>query len=418
MNYLRNSLFFLLFLSISCNISSNKTISLKTEIEKIALSSDNSYYAKIVDNNNNFVKVKNIVGGHLTPNSGSEYKLSERTTTSSSQIGVTLCQQKQKTVESDSKKNDSKVVIGYLLVNDWEFESRFDKIQWQYLTHINISFLLVKSDGTLNTAKLPYERLKRIICKAKEKGVKVLISVARNDVGEFSTAISNENIRNALALDIICFTRQYGFDGFDIDYEEYSTVRGEANWDNNITSLVAFVKKLHEVKDEDMLMTCAVVSNWLNYTPEWPQYFDYINVMSYDHNAFTSTPTQHASYESFVNDLNYWVDKYKTPKSKLVGGLPFYGYSWDEAVTVDEARAIRFHRILASFKGKNNLTAEDIADKDNVNKTYYNGRITIGEKCMYVQENDFAGVMIWQLFQDAYEEDLQLMKVVGEKIRR
>jgi spore germination protein YaaH len=173
---------------------------------------------------------------------------------------------------------------------------------------------------------------------------------------------------------------------------------------------------LRELKDENMLMTCAVVSNWLNYSSDWQRYFDYINVMSYDHDSFTSTPVQHASYDHFVSDLNYWVNQYGTPKNKIIGGLPFYGYTWDEGVQPDAVRSIRFHGVISAFDGKYNLTATDIADKDNVSKTYYNGRITIGRKCMYVLDNDFAGVMIWQLFQDAYEDDLQLIKVVGEKI--
>ncbi len=39
-----------------------------------------------------------------------------------------------------------------------------------------------------------------------------------------------------------------------------------------------------------------------------------------------------------------------------------------------------------------------------------------GKKCQYVMDNDFGGVMIWQLFQDAYQEELKLIKVVGEVI--
>ncbi len=78
---------------------------------------------------------------------------------------------------------------------------------------------------------------------------------------------------------------------------------------------------MRELKDENMLMTCAVVSNWLNYSSDWQRYFDYINVMSYDHDSFTSTPVQHASYDHFVSDLNYWVNQYGTPKTKLSEGF-------------------------------------------------------------------------------------------------
>lgn len=34
-----------------------------------------------------------------------------------------------------------KVVIGYLALDDWEFENLFPTIEWKYLTHINASFV-------------------------------------------------------------------------------------------------------------------------------------------------------------------------------------------------------------------------------------------------------------------------------------
>ncbi len=60
-----------------------------------------------------------------------------------------------------------------------------------------------------------------------------------------------------------------------------------------------------------------------NYGTEWEQYFDYINLMSYDRGAFTDKPVQHASYDDFVKDLKYWNEQCRAAKSKIVGGLPF-----------------------------------------------------------------------------------------------
>lgn len=202
------------------------------------------------------------------------------------------------------------------------------------------------------------------------------------------------------------FTQANQLDGFDIDYEDYN------HWNTN--SLVAFAEALHEAKSADMLMTCAVIC-WKDYTTKWQEYFDYINIMSYDRvMGNSSTPGQHASYNDFVNDMNYWITKFQAPKSKIVGGLPFYGYSWDNDVNKDEVGAIRFNGILTHF-GKT-YDIKEIADADQFGKTYYNGRPTIRKKCQYVMDNDFGGVMIWQLFQDAYQEELKLIKVVGEVI--
>lgn len=301
---------------------------------------------------------------------------------------------------------DRKIVTGYLPLDDWEFDKQYPSVAWEHLTHINASFIRAKADGTLNTQ--PAEKnLEKVRDDAHRNGVKILISVAKNSPGEFKAAISDSEARKKLAQQIVAFTRDNKLDGFDIDYEEYD------DWDNYFPSLLAFAKELHSLKEEGMLMTCAVNSRWLNYGTEWERYFDYINLMSYDRGAFTDKPVQHASYDDFVKDLEYWHTEGKADKSKIVGGLPFYGYSWDEELKdkVDAVRGIRYHSILEHF-------GDRAADTDAINQTYYNGRPTIRKKCQYVKENGYGGVMIWQLFQDGHEsqKSLRLIEAVGDEM--
>lgn len=294
------------------------------------------------------------------------------------------------------------VVVGYMPLNDWEFSDRFPHIRWDCLTRINVCFARVKADGSLDLERVK-DRLPAVTAKAREEGVEVLISLSKRNAGEFAAAVNDPAARSALVGNILSFVRENGLDGFDIDYEEYD------DWNARFPGLLAFVRELREAKDPDMLMTCAVVSRWLNYTEAWHTYFDYIHVMSYDKGVYTDTPAQHASYDDFVKDLEYWVGTFRAPESKLVGGLPFYGYSWDEGVPADEVRAIRFHSILTCF-------GPEAADLDQVSETYYNGRPTIRKKCRYVTERGFAGVMIWQLFQDAHDDGLKLIETVGREM--
>ncbi len=39
-------------------------------------------------------------------------------------------------------------------------------------------------------------------------------------------------------------------------------------------------------------------------------------------------PVRHASYDDFVKGLKYRNEQCHPSKSKIVGGLPLYGYSW------------------------------------------------------------------------------------------
>ena len=66
-----------------------------------------------------------------------------------------------------------KVVIGYLALDDWEFENLFPTIEWKYLTHINASFARVKADGTLNIEPVR-KRIESVRETAHKHNVKIL----------------------------------------------------------------------------------------------------------------------------------------------------------------------------------------------------------------------------------------------------
>ncbi len=53
-----------------------------------------------------------------------------------------------------------KVVIGYLALDDWEFENLFPTIEWKYLTHINASFAKGKKQTAHSTSNLSGRELK------------------------------------------------------------------------------------------------------------------------------------------------------------------------------------------------------------------------------------------------------------------
>lgn len=311
----------------------------------------------------------------------------------------------QKTVHSPERK----VVIGYIPLDDSSLKEQLPLLEWEYLTHINASFAKVKADGSLNLTAVQ-EKIKEVRKMAHRHDVKVLISIASNNKGEFSTAIAHPESRKRAVKEIIDFTRNNKLDGFDIDYEEHDNKTNNESF----RSLLAFIKELHAAKKKEVLMTCAVYGRWLYYGTEWAQYFNYINVMSYDGKSVFSAidPVQHASFEDFEKDLTNWSEKLQVPKNKIIGGLPFYGYIWDKSEKNSKKKTqwVRYNDVL-------NRWGTQAANKDELeNRVYYNGCLTIRKKCDYVKENNYGGVMIWQLFQDAHNnnQDLKLIKVIGE----
>lgn len=301
------------------------------------------------------------------------------------------------------KASSSHVVMGYVQPAAWNFGNYFDLIDWNCLTHIIPSFCYVQPDASLKTDVLD-NYISRIAAKAKENGVKVIVSV-RSTTGQslFSPAVATPELREKLAQNIMAYVRKYDLDGVDIDFEEYEKV-GTLQ-----SQLYDLFERIRSKMDDDMIFSSAIIpGDWVKYGTQWHTWFDYINIMSYD---TPRTAQQFASYESYVWDIDYCYNTLKIPYSKLAAGMPFYGHTWEDGIPgTDSAGGITFHNIMEHYRSIN----PDAVNLDNIGKTYYNGHATIRRKCEYAKEKGIAGVMIWQLFQDARRPDESLLKVVGD----
>lgn len=301
----------------------------------------------------------------------------------------------------------SGLVFGYVQPAAWNFEQCFPAVQWDCLTHILPSFCYVQEDGTLDSSVLD-QYIKQLRDEARQHGVKVIPSF-RSTGGKdyFSRAVATPELREKLADNITRYVGKYGLDGVDIDFEEYERIA--ANREN----LFDLFRRIREKMDRRLLMTSAVnPGKWLKdkgYGTEWHTCFDYVNVMSYDRKN-GDTPVQTASYEQYVEDMVYCHETLDIPYHKLMGGLPFYGYSWDSITGTDNAGGITFNSIMNYYRDK----YKDAKDRDNIGDTYYNGHKTIRKKCGYALETEMGGVMIWQLFQDSTRPDECLLRTVGD----
>lgn len=308
-------------------------------------------------------------------------------------------------VDPDPEK--SGLVFGYVQPASWNFDKSFPAIQWDCLTHIIPSFCYVQSDGTLDSSVLD-QYIKRLRDEARKHGVKVIPSF-RSTGGKdyFSKAVATPELREKLAVNITRYVGKYGLDGVDIDFEEYERVA------SNRENLFDLFTRIRGKMDKTMLMTSAVnPGKWLKdggYGKNWHTYFDYINVMSYDAKN-GDKPVQTASYEQYVEDMEYCHEGLGIPMHKMMGGVPFYGYSWDKIPGTDDAGGISFNSIMEYYRDK----IDDAKDRDNIGDTFYNGHKTIRKKCEYALEKEMGGVMIWQLFQDSRRPDECLLSTVGD----
>jgi chitinase len=296
------------------------------------------------------------------------------------------------------QNHKSKVVIGYVQDYPDSPTPALDQIDFKKITHLNVAFANpVDADGNLSVPP----SLVEIVARAHQNDVKVLISIAGGGVSaneteqaKYFTLISSKN-RKAFVQRIVHYLELYHLDGLDVDLEGPAINKDYASF---VSELAAAIKPKHK------LLTAAV-SAWFGgdqITEKALGYFDLVNVMAYDATGpwDKNKPGQHSSMDYTKKSVDYWIDR-GVPKSKLVLGVPFYGYGFGDAFTKD---GYTFAQIVSQYPGSE--------AKDEVGHTiWYNGIPTIRAKVKYVREQHLAGVMIWSIDQDAKGEQSLLSAI-------
>lgn len=278
----------------------------------------------------------------------------------------------------------SKRVIGYLPNWNGSYASWVGKVDFGKVTHINLAFALGDANGNLGLAS--DSDLQTFIKAAHAKGVKVFPSLCGGG-GDSKIAPFYEPAKvDDFVNKIINFTTRNGFDGIDVDVE--APDRMGAKYDTFIAKLKAKAAPLG-------LPVTAAVAQWMQYgmSDATLRSFDFVNIMSYDATGTWTSAGAHSSYDQAVKDLAYYTSK-GVEKSKLVLGVPFYGYCWGSCGGGQTSTYVLYKDILAKFP---NAAGADWIDQGGA-KYSYNGTATMAKKTDLAEQ--YGGIMIWELSGD------------------
>jgi len=288
-------------------------------------------------------------------------------------------------------------VIGYLphyrmyAVGDIEFER---------LTHVNIAFANPDADGDLSCDGV---NVTPAITAAHAAGCKVFVSLGGGALRpEWESAwdsLAQPTRRATFIAKIIKYVNDNRFDGVDMDLE----------WQYVKAWYSPFVIDLKAALQPLGLPLTAALPGMTRYTQisnEALAAFDWVNMMIYDLTGpwDPSNPGPHAPFAWTQQCINYWKSQ-NVPARKLVVGVPFYGYDFGGLPVV----SVRYAQ----------LVAQDTANayRDNINTTYWNGIPTIKAKTALAMQQT-AGVMIWELGQDAFgvNASLSLLRAIDDVV--
>lgn len=268
-----------------------------------------------------------------------------------------------------------------------------DKIDYSVLTHLNLSFMRY-SNGELKS-DFSDSLIKKVLEHCKENNVKVQIAIGGG--GGFDTEskpFHTKESRAKFIQTIIDYVNQYDLDGVDVDVESEDS--------DIIANYEYFVQELREALGEDKILTMAV-SPWFTKQLSAAIYenLDFINLMTYDykHGDGPLAPmSQIETHREFYTSQGVSMDR-------MVIGVPFYGYGpggYSEEYKYSE---------IVEANPDNKYTDECVINGHTI---YYNGETTIREKAELSKQ--YGGIMIWELGQDAFDEN-SLLNAIKEVLQ-
>ena len=310
-------------------------------------------------------------------------------------------------VAPDAGHAFAKPIIVYFPTWNASLGSWASVMPWARMTHVNIAFAAVAGTTfTLNppsttTPPMPGTgqdlNLPKFVDAAHNAGVKVSISLGGAGKGSADVAAQYLPVNvDAFVNNISTYVDAHNIDGVDVDVEGGQV---NANYGPFIDKLVA---KLHP---KGKLVTSALAQWFANsISSATIGQFDFINVMSYDH-CDGPTPSECATYDSAVNELNFFKSK-GASQSRLVLGVPFYCHCWG-AGCLGMLKVIAYGQVAAKFP----MDMDYIQTAD---ATYSCNTATTTQRKTQLAKS-YGGIMAWEITQDGGGAQ-SLLKVIADNM--
>ncbi|MEM9415268.1 MAG: glycoside hydrolase family 18 protein [Planctomycetota bacterium] len=221
---------------------------------------------------------------------------------------------------------------------------------------------------------------------ADRGGVRVLLCVGGwGHSRHFAAVTADDALRASFIVELAALCEVYGFDGIDYDWEHPQNAAQLADYTRLIVETAA------ALRPDGRIVTVAQ-AGWQDLGQDAYNALDRVHLMSYDHNF------PQATLETSIAEIERLIG-WGCPPEKIALGLPFYGRNAE--------RDALPYRVLVERH-----TPDPAADV--VAGYACNGPETARAKARYAREQGLAGVMAWQVYQDAEGEHSLLAAIAQE----
>lgn len=246
--------------------------------------------------------------------------------------------------ETEAEASQKFIAAGYY--ENWATSPSVSSIDYDKFDVIFFAFVTPSSSYGLSWGSGTTTMLKKLVSGAHKVGTKVVLSVGGWGGCEYySAAMKTSAHRTTFINALSSAVNEYDLDGIDIDWEYPNDPgAGQPYSSSDSANFLLFLKSLRSKLGSSKIISAAVTQlPWLGsngkpltnvsaYTNE----MTYINIMNYDVNSSSSKPGPNAPLSnacgtssqptaSAVASFEQWT-KAGAPASKLLLGLPLYGY--------------------------------------------------------------------------------------------
>jgi len=338
-------------------------------------------------------------------------------------------------------------IVGFL---PYWLLNKADKDYSQYITTLTYFGLALNRDGTVKKLNNPQEEepgwttLKRDkfaarLADAKKHNLKQSLLVISGDDGVIGDMIADPVTNaNNLVNDVAPIMKDKGFTDLNLDIESFMDASESAR--TNFTMFVTTV--VQQIKEQKLgtvtldLIPISLVKNKIYDAKALGAIVDRIVLMTYDyHYTGSFTAGAVAPIGGAGTTIEYDVETAvkeaikSIPGSKLLLGIPLYGYEWETMDPAPESATIPGGSSIASVRRVSDLLAacatcsaqlDSVArepylispENDYFNQIYFENEASMKEKIVLAEKYHLGGVALWAL---GYEDNSILHPLTNYK---